>query len=389
MMVVAGLSFLAASLSFIIRTAILLTIMALSPLFFAGMIFPDIKKRVSDKMSGFLYSQCVFMPVYFFLLYVALRIISDDGFMSIFNQSVTNPSGATNSPVFVGTIIQYTIAIIFINLPLLAAIELGGQGMKWAPQAKDIGKLLGGFAGRNTLGRISRWAGESFDKNAASGKVFGSEGLYKVGAPLLRLTRVSQGIRGGLKAGEESKYGGSANLGGVKKEDKDRARTLAGVERSGIQMANIQNVIGKKANPTPEQEEEFTKTIGKMNKKELEETKFDTLVNEKFVGKLSSKQFETLTDGDSLTEDQKEKLKTARKDTLNKDLTLPIAKDLMKGLSGKELAKLKPETLKNVNLMNNLSPAHLKEMEDTLDRETKRIIARHIHDLPADNEHKA
>ncbi len=434
MMVVAGLSFLAASLSFIIRTAILLTIMALSPLFFAGMIFPDIKKRVSDKMSGFLYSQCVFMPVYFFLLYVALRIISDDGFMSIFNQSVTNPSGATNSPVFVGTIIQYTIAIIFINLPLLAAIELGGQGMKWAPQAKDIGKLLGGFAGRNTVGRLSRWAGESFDKGAASGKVFGSENLYRLGNNPL-MSKVSQGIRGGLRSGEESKYGGSGNLSSVEKIDKARRVELDTMNRQTTRKSEISSILDNRA-PLDLNSIDNTKSIkeienikgvlSKMNSKEIEKLG-DKLKDSYVAAAMNSKQAEnimksdmpdknkedfmksraeglkiamkTISSGDfesimkeDFNDEQKKDLKDHRVNILEKAIASGKSdevKEYMKNLSAKELAKLKPETLKDVNLINNLSLAHLKEMEDTLDRGTKRVIAKHIRNLPADNEHKA
>ena len=208
MMVVASLSFLAAAIAFTARTAILLFCLAMSPIYFVGLIFPEIKSKVSDKIMGLLYGQVVFMPVYLFLLYIALRIISDPSFNKIFNSNLagaSDPGGI--GAISIGVIIQYTIAIFFINLPLVAAIDLGGKGMKWAPDAGKIGRFMtGGFGkslGRNTYGAAaSRVAETNFMKTAAS-KNFLAAGALK-------------GIRGVAKEyneAEQKKAEGRAKFG--------------------------------------------------------------------------------------------------------------------------------------------------------------------------------
>lgn len=176
MMVVASLSFLAAAIAFTARTAILLFCLAMSPIYFVGLIFPEIKSKVSDKIMGLLYGQVVFMPVYLFLLYIALRIISDPSFNKIFNANVagaSDPGGI--GAISIGVIIQYTIAIFFINLPLVAAIDLGGKGMKWAPDAGKVGRFMTGGFGKNIAGFGKNIAGFAAQHSIGRGAKFASE----------------------------------------------------------------------------------------------------------------------------------------------------------------------------------------------------------------------
>lgn len=167
MMVTAALSFFAAAIMFTIRTALLLFIMALSPVFFAGMIFPAIKKDVSDKLFGVLKSQLIFMPAYLLLMYICLKLISSDGFSAIFNANNSGiiPAGESAfGPTFIGVIVQYTVALLFINAPLVFAIQLGGIGAKWVPGSKGVGDVaqwFGASTARNTLGYAANRIGES------------------------------------------------------------------------------------------------------------------------------------------------------------------------------------------------------------------------------------
>jgi hypothetical protein len=196
MMITAAFSFFAAAIAFTIRTGLLLFIMALSPIFFAGMIFPQIKAEVSDKLLKLLKGQLVFMPAYLFLMYIALRFISSDGFNALFNANATGVPGAGESvfgPTWIGIIVQYVIALVFINAPLLFAIQLGAVGAKWAPDVKSVT----GFFGQHTLGRgakrVSAWAqnNEFINRNpnmavllnkglgkASSASYLGSKGGY-------------------------------------------------------------------------------------------------------------------------------------------------------------------------------------------------------------------
>ncbi len=371
-MVTAGLSFLAAAVAFTARTGILLFIMAISPIYFVGMIFPEVKAKVTAKIGGLLMSQLIFMPVYLALMYIALKIISDPMFSSIFNPTVT---GAVNQsawgPVWLGVILQYTLALIFINLPLVAAISLGGKGMGWVPTGVDIGKKVGGFLGRNTVGWASKGLGKGFDKMAAAAQAtpFGrgaSTVLGKLG--------ISQGIRGAFDKGEKGKYGGSQSLVDIEKAEKDRTRVVSGVARKKERDTSITAVLGGAT--TPPEMKAFRGHVGKMGNKEFEDMEFDDLKNPIFASHLSSKQTETLLDADILTPQQKDNFKTARETGLISILASGTAnidtiREHMGKLSGKELSKFEFNSnpaivalLTNPDVINCYTISQLQEMKD-------------------------
>lgn len=189
LMITAAFSFFAAAIAFTLRTGLLVFIMALSPLFFVAMIFPKVEEK-SNEMLGYLKSQLIFMPVYLGLMYVALRVISDQGFMSIFNASTTNASlqsGNAFGFTMAGVVIQYTIAALFINAPLVAAIKAGAWGASWAPKLEGIAKKitgnyganLGKWAGRNTYGAAAASLAESNFMKTAASKNFLAAGALK------------------------------------------------------------------------------------------------------------------------------------------------------------------------------------------------------------------
>ncbi len=139
MMITAALSFFGASIMFIARTAILVFCMAMSPLYFVSMIFPNTKEE-SEKIMKLFKSQLIFMPTYLFMMYVAMRFISSPGFSSIFNPDKNGVSGGDGETMLItlaGTVIQYVIALVFINAPLVAAIAAGGTGAKWSSGMTD------------------------------------------------------------------------------------------------------------------------------------------------------------------------------------------------------------------------------------------------------------
>lgn len=176
-MITAAFSFLAAAIAFSIRVAILVFLMAFSPVVFVGMIFPSFTDGIGGKWLKYLKDQCLFMPAYLLLLYVALRLLNGDpnaapgttGITSFLTAANPNASIYGGEGVFnltqVGIIIHYVIAIIFINLPLVVAMNLGGRGMKWAPTAKDISKKIGGYLGQHTIGRVSKNVSDRVAKN--------------------------------------------------------------------------------------------------------------------------------------------------------------------------------------------------------------------------------
>ena len=163
MMITASISFFAAAIMFTVRTGILLFIMALSPLFFAAMIFPQAKEK-ADGLKKLFFNQLIFMPAYLFLMYISLRLISSPEFSAIFNQNATGIAQAGEAafgPTFVGIIIQYIIALFFINAPLVFALKAGGMGASWAPNMHAVA----GFVGQHSFGRFAKNRAEALAKS--------------------------------------------------------------------------------------------------------------------------------------------------------------------------------------------------------------------------------
>ncbi len=175
MMITAAISFAAASLAFMYRTAVLLFIMALSPIYFVAMIFPQLEDK-SKKLVDIFKTQLFFMPTYLFLMYVALRFVGDPSFSKIFNIGATSGTGA-GTPMFIGTMIQYVIALVFINAPLVAAISMGVAGAKSVPSVNSVAgwfKKGGASTWRNTGGAMASKAANSESlKEYASKSKFG------------------------------------------------------------------------------------------------------------------------------------------------------------------------------------------------------------------------
>ncbi len=406
MMITASLSFFAASIAFIIRTGLLLFVMTLSPLYFAGMIFPEIKKKVSERILGMLINQCLFMPVYLFLLYIALKIITDSNFMNIFNTTGQAQSSSFGT-ITIGIAIQYIIALMFINAPLVAAIEFGGMGMKWAPQLDKISKSFGGMLGRNTIGKWSGSLGSKFDNMAAVAQ--GSK-VGRGASTVLRTLGISQAVRGGLSSMEKNKYGSTQSYGDVKKENKDRAKEVAGVQRTRLQNSYLAPGLGSKTphiTPpllTSEQKKNFVTAVGKMGGKDFENSELETLIDPYFVRHLNSKQVDSILDADYLLPEEKDKFRKARMDNVILTLdsgVLDDIKDVMKGISGKELSKLTTSKYEKGGLVVNgsdvitkddvidqLTTSQLQEMRD-ISGDIKAKIGKRIGGLPAGAKHKA
>ena len=156
--VVAGLSFLGAAILFAIRIAMLIILMAFSPVFFLGMIIPEVKSKLSDKWKEHLLHQCFIMPVYMLFMYVALRVITNPTFKNILHPTGLASSGTIVSPDVMGTIIQQVIALILISIPLFAALQYASFGSKFVD---SVTKKVKGTLGKQTAGRLAHVAGNS------------------------------------------------------------------------------------------------------------------------------------------------------------------------------------------------------------------------------------
>lgn len=230
MMITAAISLLAASVAIMFRTAILIFIMAASPIYFAAMIFPQLEDKAKEVTKMFK-SQLIFMPTYLFLMYVALKLISSPGFNAIFNTSL-NDVPATGEeafgPAFIAVIVQFVIASIFINAPLIAAIAAGASGAKFAEgwtealtkKIKGVPGAMGGFLGQHTLGRGAKIAQESFNSSG-----FAS-----------RNPNIAIMANRAFKSGAEATYGGTK--GGFEKRNKEFIKERTEYGTKSIKMSD-------------------------------------------------------------------------------------------------------------------------------------------------------
>ena len=202
MMFFAAISFLVAAMAFAVRIGVLILLMAFSPIYFIALIFPDLKEY-SQKWTKMLYSMCVFMPVYLFLMYVAMSVINDPHFFDFARaaksgQNITGGVvGSLISANTIGTVLQYIIAILLINAPLMAAISIAGDGAgflqkmmkdvsKWGQGAiTNAQKGTAGFIGRNTGGRLAQSiadsaAFKSFARNNTTLGLYANRGLKNI-----------------------------------------------------------------------------------------------------------------------------------------------------------------------------------------------------------------
>jgi hypothetical protein len=155
-MMAASLSFIIAAAAFVIRLVILVFLLAFSPVVFAASVVPGIDEYAKDWKKQ-LYSQLVFMPVYLILMYAALLVMSKS---SIFLNGTTGglwKGGATSAliPTEYFTFgINAAFVIIMLNLPLIAAMKLGGKSTSILEKTK-----LGGWATKWNSGEIWKSAG--------------------------------------------------------------------------------------------------------------------------------------------------------------------------------------------------------------------------------------
>jgi hypothetical protein len=152
------------------------------------MIIPKIKEKISDKWKNMLLDQCLILPVYMLFMYIALRVITSSAFTSFLNppSTQTDVGAGWFTLSTVGLYIEYIIALILINVPLVAALTYASVGKDWANAIVSKGKQLAktgvqrGFkkGWQETGGRaMSKVATNERFRDFASGNVLGEIAL--------------------------------------------------------------------------------------------------------------------------------------------------------------------------------------------------------------------
>ncbi len=384
LMIMAAGSFLAAAVAFIVRIVILLLLLAFSPVYFVGMIFPQIEQAVSKKWEGWLIAELTFMPVYLLFMYVALSFIStinpdksNTGFMGAIDMA-TNGSQASSSGgimlYMVGILLQYAIAFILISVPLMAAAKTGGVSMEWGQSAKKwvSGKLKAGsketasFAMRHTVGKLASAA----DKHLADTPL----GNSMTGRFVRSLT---------TEKAAKSKYGGSSSIKDYEKEKKEvdkKAREINKVAALNLALSNPSAIDHKK----------IRDTLDSMSSSEIAGLGKKILTNEHIIPNLSSADYASIEKSDKKDED-KVAIRMARNEKLTNAVTgnkVGDIKAIMKNMSGSDLQKYLEDTMLSPSsppkipsdtLIEHIRATQLKDM-DSMDANLRKIIGTGIRD---------
>lgn len=154
---------LAGAIMFVYRAVVLSFLMVTSPIGFAGMAIPSLKK-IADEWWSKLISQAFFAPVYLLLIFISLKLTE-----TLADVSVANGGKGSLASALAGTggepgseagniqiVLVFMVVIGFMMASLVTANKMGATGAKFA--TKTAGALTigtAGFVGRRTLGRAS------------------------------------------------------------------------------------------------------------------------------------------------------------------------------------------------------------------------------------------
>ena len=154
---------LAGAIMFVYRAVVLSFLMVTSPIGFAGMAIPSLKK-IADEWWSKLISQSFFAPVYLLLIFISLKLtetladvsVEGGGKGSLASALAGTGGEAGTEAGNIQIVLVFMVVIGFMMASLVTANKMGAVGAKFA--TKTAGALtLGtaGFVGRRTLGRAS------------------------------------------------------------------------------------------------------------------------------------------------------------------------------------------------------------------------------------------
>lgn len=210
-MLIAAFVFAAGAFLLIARFVGLIIFMILSPAMFLGYVFPLFRRYQDQWWENFLKYAFV-APAYLFMLYLSLYAVQNMGIPE--NSSFAEAFKAKSylSGAFI-VFLNFFIIAAFLIASLKVAEQMGAYGARgsmsmlnrtgnaFRQRAKGItlgtAGALTSLAGRNAVGRPSKWLLKSYDKFVAGtrgGKGFG------VG--------INRTVRNTLEKGEEAKFGG-------------------------------------------------------------------------------------------------------------------------------------------------------------------------------------
>ncbi len=210
-------AFVLFALAFILiaRFVILLFLIIIAPIGFAGLAVPQLK-GTADKWWKALFEQTITAPVLLLLLYIALRVITDTKFLTGLGAISWTGTLSNNIDSFARTLISFLIAMGLLLAVVIISKKMSAVGAAGASAL--AGKLSFGATAwgmRNTAGLSMQRLSQKIESSkwARNKPILGraAQGLVGVGAKAsfdIRGAKAFGGLKGiGIDAGEAQKGG--------------------------------------------------------------------------------------------------------------------------------------------------------------------------------------
>lgn len=355
-MFITAFSFLAAAWLFLMRFAIIIILIIVSPLAFAARAFPNLEKHWSRWWDA-LIGQALFPPIYMLFIWVTVTIGTelfgtDKG--NLAEAFVLNEPGDNSG---LAILIKFVLIIVLLNAALALAKtqagKIGGKMEKYMNNGlsvvEDVRRRTKGVGVRVGINAPSKLVNKGYKRIAAkvqdiytkakgprtdeNGKPIMGKTTYVAGKVARVLNAATLGVVGGvvgsvdraaqqgLNALEKGRWGGDESLEERDKYYKNRERELKDVHQEALDRAAIEKGLSVNlesltalTNDEIEALKGLTKATADMTTKELEEQKKETLMRGTFLATLSNSQFDNVLKSEKLnfTEQEKNDMKKSR-----------------------------------------------------------------------------
>ncbi len=310
-LIIAGIVFAMGGILLIRRFITLIIYMILSPIMFAGWIFPAFMSYQEKWRKGFI-QQAFFAPAFLFMIYLSLMVlqsmkrsfgITEDGYGAMLQ---TGDVSAFSIFLF------FTMGVGFLYASIKVGEMMGAAGAAGALKSLDALKnstsaVAQSYAYRNTAGRGLNQVVKQLDKLDQA-----ADGGHR-GARFLRAVGVDESVRRSVEKASNKGIGGGRGRKEVKEDEKTASERTAQTNAAIELKTNI--TAGSRSGATDAEKIAMETSLAGASVKDLEKlakTKEGFALLEKISGNLPEKKFESLLDSKEFTPEQLEKLGAGR-----------------------------------------------------------------------------
>ena len=337
-------AFVMFSLAYILiaRFVILIFLIIIAPIGIAGLAVPKLNNSANKWWSA-LFEQTITAPVLLLLLYIALRVITYQSFLTGFgggNQSAWTGwlTGNGGIPGFAGMMLSFLVAMGLLLAVVIFSKRMSAFGGSWATKTAGMATFGATAWGMNrTVGRGAYYAGRGLRQSAAFNKFDAVTG-GRVSRTLDRAATGSFDVRGTKALGSIGVDAGKAQKGGFEgarkqniKEQEEAAKRIEEANKEGFSERDKRKAIAEAIAEAEGKERAARLAYGQAKpvlEKEVEQHKAAIAQHEQDVARLEADEQRRTQFGISSAPEDLQKLASARQNltTSKEDLAASEAK---------------------------------------------------------------